>query len=423
MITKNFSDLQSFGHFTLLRRLGTGGMGEVFLAKTQVNTGLERLVALKRLHPQVAVKSRAITMFIDEANTMAKLSHPNIAQIYECGQIDNQHYLTMEFIQGRDLMSILEDQEDRGLSIPIDIACYLTMQLCTGLDHTHRRRSHDGRSLELVHRDITPHNLLLSYEGQLKIIDFGIAKSADRLSRTQTGRFKGKLSYLSPEQLRGLPLDARSDVFACGIILFELLTGERLFSGRSTADVLQKIDKTEIPGLRQLRSGIPEQLELIVRKALARDVNHRFQSAADLFDALHRYALDQRQLITSRQVATWIDQRYARAHALESHHIAQLWQRAKEYERAVTQVTTVRHQSVDVGSCSGSLAAFLAPKTERISPGVIIETEEMPISTSTGSGRASAQSLPWSALFAHYANNDHTQTTYSMHPVMACSAE
>ena len=214
-----------FGKYFLLERVNVGGMAEVFRAKTTGVEGFERLVAVKRILPDIAEDEEFVTMFKDEAKIAVQLTHANIAQIFDLGRADGSFYIALEYIHGKDLRAIMNRVRQRADQLPVAFACYVIMKVCEGLDYAHSKHDGAGQFLNLVHRDVSPQNLLVSYEGEVKIIDFGIAKAAGKAGKTQAGILKGKFGYMSPEQILGLEIDRRSDVFGVGICLYELLTG------------------------------------------------------------------------------------------------------------------------------------------------------------------------------------------------------
>jgi len=218
-----------FGKYWLLDRVNVGGMAEVWKAKAFGVEGFERLLAVKRILPNIAEDEEFITMFIDEAKIAVQLNHANIAQIFDLGKVDDSYFIALEFVHGKDVRGIYDRCKQKPVdgmpNMPIAQACFIIMKACEGLDYAHNKRDAQGKELHLVHRDVSPQNVLISYEGEVKIIDFGIAKAAGKASKTQQGILKGKFGYMSPEQVRGLPLDRRSDIFSLGICLYELLTG------------------------------------------------------------------------------------------------------------------------------------------------------------------------------------------------------
>ena len=280
-----------FGKYLLLDRINIGGMAEVWRGKMFGAGGFERLVAIKRILPNIAEDDEFISMFIDEAKISVQLTHANVAQIYELGQIQNSYFIAMEYIPGKDMRAIFDRCRKKGEPAPVPLVAYCVSKMCEGLDYAHRKKDGMGREMNIVHRDISPQNVLISYEGEVKVIDFGIAKAAGKATKTQAGILKGKFGYMSPEQIRGLPLDRRSDVFAIGVCLYEMLTGERLFVGDSDFSVLEKVRKAEVAPPTTYNRRIPDALEKIVLKALARDVDDRYQYANELGDDLQRFLL------------------------------------------------------------------------------------------------------------------------------------
>jgi serine/threonine protein kinase len=286
-------------------------MAEVFKAKVVGVEGFERIVALKRILPHIAEDEEFITMFIDEAKIAVQLQHANIAQIFDLGKVDDAYFIALEYVQGRDLRGIFDDLRRHTQTMPLPQVCYVIMQVCEGLDYAHNKRDAQGRALNLVHRDISPQNVLIGYEGEVKLIDFGIAKAAGKASKTQAGILKGKFGYMSPEQVRGLPIDRRSDIFALGIILYEMLTGQRLFVGESDFSTLEKVRNVEIIPPSSLNAKIPEPLERIVLKALAKDLEDRYQNALDLHDDLQAFLYSVGQFSSRKDLSVWMKKTFS----------------------------------------------------------------------------------------------------------------
>ena len=295
-----------FGKYYLLERINVGGMAEVFKAKAFGVEGFERLVAVKRILPNIAEDEEFIAMFIDEAKIAVQLQHANIAQIFDLGKVDDSYFIALEYVLGRDLRAIFDRLRQRNEVMPFAQACYCVMQVCEGLDYAHNKRDAQGRELHLVHRDISPQNVLVGFEGEIKLIDFGIAKAAGKASKTQAGILKGKFGYMSPEQVRGLPIDRRSDIFSVGIVLYELLTGERLFMGESDFSTLEKVRNVEILPPSSYNRDIPEELERIVLKVLAKDPEDRYQNAIDLHDDLQAFLYTKGELYSRKDLAGWM---------------------------------------------------------------------------------------------------------------------
>ncbi|NMC72300.1 MAG: serine/threonine protein kinase, partial [Myxococcales bacterium] len=295
-----------FGKYYLLDRINVGGMAEVFKAKTEGVEGFERLVAVKRILPSIAEDEEFIKMFIDEAKIAVQLTHQNIAQIIDLGKVGDAYFIAMEYIHGRDLRATYDRAKKKGEILPLPMSCFTMMKVCEGLDYAHNKKDASGAPLNLVHRDVSPQNILISFDGEVKIIDFGIAKAANKAAKTQAGILKGKFGYMSPEQVRGLPLDRRSDVFSCGIILYELITGERLFIGESDFSTLEKVRNVEIMPPTTYNRNIPEELERIVLKALAKEKEDRYQNAMDLHDDLQSFMYTIESFFSQKDLAAFM---------------------------------------------------------------------------------------------------------------------
>lgn len=279
---------KQFGKFFLLDKLAVGGMAEIYKAKTFGAEGFEKLLAIKRILPHCAADKDFISMLIDEAKLSVLLSHANIVQVYDLGKVGDDFFISMEYISGVNLRDLIYRCRELGKPIPTDIAVYILSEICKGLDYAHRKTDMNGQPLNLVHRDISPQNILISYEGEVKIVDFGIAKAAMNISHTMAGILKGKIAYMSPEQALGKSVDHRTDIFSVGILLYECLTGEKLFTGESQFEVLKKIRSTKID-LARLPVSIPKPLQVILARALAYFPKDRFQSAGDMQIELTKY--------------------------------------------------------------------------------------------------------------------------------------
>ncbi|MCA9528947.1 MAG: protein kinase, partial [Myxococcales bacterium] len=292
-----------FGPYLLLERIGVGGMAEVFKATTRAEPGRERLVALKRVLPAMEGDEEFIAMFVDEMKNAKQLSHPNIASILDVGIAANSHYIAMEYVDGRDLRSVLDQAQQAGRRLPVGLACFVVMKICEALDYAHRKEGSDGESLGLVHRDVTPQNILLSFDGEVKLIDFGLAKAKDNTSKTRTGYLKGKFAYMSPEQVRNRPVDGRSDLFAVGIVLYECLTGTQPFVADNDYNTLQNIRRSEVPPPTFFHPLVPPELEAIVFKALQKEPDQRFSSAGEMRDAIQEVMYASGQFFSSRDLS------------------------------------------------------------------------------------------------------------------------
>jgi eukaryotic-like serine/threonine-protein kinase len=279
-----------FGKFILLDKIATGGMAEVYRAKAPGAEGIGKILAIKRILPQYSSNSEFIEMFKGEAKIAVNLTQANIGQIYEFGEEQGQFYLLMEFIDGRNLRQILSRCSKLQKALTIEQCVYIIAQVSNGLDYAHRcTNKNTGTPLNIIHRDMSPQNIMVSFEGETKIIDFGIAKAESKIDSTRAGTLKGKFGYMSPEQAEGMDLDARTDIFSTGIVLWELLSGERLFVANNEVNTIRKIRECQIPSLKKINPNIPDELERIAMKALAKDRSLRFQTAAELYRDLSRF--------------------------------------------------------------------------------------------------------------------------------------
>jgi serine/threonine protein kinase len=300
-----------FGKYLLLERINVGGMAEVFTAKAFGVEGFERILAIKKILPTMAEDDEFITMFIDEARISVQLNHANIVHIHELGKHEETYFIAMEYVPGRDLRTILERYRRRKEIMPTAQAVFLASKICEGLDYAHRKKDARGQDLNIIHRDISPQNILISYEGEVKLIDFGIAKAANRSQKTQAGILKGKFGYMSPEQVRGLPIDRRSDIFALGVILYEMLTGERLFVGESDFSTLEKVRNADVPAPRQFNPNIPAGLEKVLMKALSGEADTRYQWGSDLQEDLMRFLLAGDAIYSSKHLSGYMKEAFA----------------------------------------------------------------------------------------------------------------
>jgi len=278
-----------FGPYSLLRRLAVGGMAEIYVAKTRGLGGFEKLVAIKLVHPHLSADTHFVQMLIDEAKILVLLTHTNIAQVFDLGCIDGTYYIAMEFVEGLDVHGLQKATVKVGEHLPVAVCCYIASEVLNGLDYAHRKRDGTGKALNLVHRDVSPQNVLISQAGEVKLVDFGIAKTSLRGEGTEVGVIKGKYYYMSPEQAWADPMDRRSDIFSTGIVLYEMLTGRMLYSAQSIPELISKVREAEIVPPDRLRPEVPEALSKIVMKALERDPTARFQSALDMGEALRDF--------------------------------------------------------------------------------------------------------------------------------------
>lgn len=303
---------KKFGKFILLDKIASGGMAEIFLAQTTGPSGFEKMVALKRILPAFSANTEFLSMFIDEAKVTSQLTHSNIVQIYEFGQIGPNYYLSMEYVDGKNLRQILSRSDELKRPIPLEHAVYIINQVCEGIDYAHRFRDKKmGDTLHIIHRDISPQNILIAYEGEIKLIDFGIAKTKKQDGKTKSGVLKGKFGYMSPEQACGEPLDRGSDIFSTGIILFEMITRQRLFAAANDLATLKKIQEAKIPPPRSFNPDIPPELENIVLKALVKDPSKRYQTAHEFHLDLTRFLYTLNPEFTTNHLALYLRSLFA----------------------------------------------------------------------------------------------------------------
>jgi TonB family protein len=271
-----------FGQYILEEHIATGGMAEVYRARMLGMEGFQKTVAIKRILSQLTGDEQFVTMLIDEAKLAAQLNHNNIIHIYDLGRIERSYYIAMEYIEGKDLRSILQECRDLGVTVPVPLALYIATLLASALDYAHKKRDFENRDLGLVHRDVSPQNVLISNDGDVKLCDFGIAKAASKASTTRAGALKGKLQYMSPEQAWGRDIDHRSDIFSLGLVLYEMLTGQVVFSGSSEMSVLEQVRDPKVSAPSKIRRELSSAIDRLVLRALEPDRERRYQSARDL---------------------------------------------------------------------------------------------------------------------------------------------
>ena len=281
---------QVFGRYLLLKRLSRGGMGEIFLGKLGEIQGFEKPVIIKKILPQLSADQEFIKRFIDEAQVAIKLTHANIAPVYEVGKFDGDYFLALEYVEGRDLRRLMARCHEERRRLPADLCMYIGRELANGLGYAHRRTDATGQHLSLVHCDISPPNVMISFEGEVKVIDFGIAKSAIRIAGSNPNIGFGKFGYMAPEQLlKGGIVDRRTDIYAAGVVLYELLTGERLFQFPEGADyrqIARIVTKGEFVPPSKRVAGVDPSLDKIVGRALATKAIDRYQTAEEFRDAI-----------------------------------------------------------------------------------------------------------------------------------------
>ncbi|MGB8295272.1 MAG: protein kinase [Polyangia bacterium] len=294
----------SESRYRITERIAAGGMAEVFKGVAESLHGFRKTVAIKRILPNLTKNEKFVTMFLDEARLSLFLQHANIVQVFDIGHADDTYFIVMEFVDGVDLKAIFEWRRRIRKRLTVGQTIYMIMEVCKGLAYAHDLTNPEtGRPLGIVHRDISPANVLISRNGEIKLADFGLAKAASQVEATDPGVVKGKMSYLSPEAARGENVDHRSDIFAVGILLYEALTSKRLFYGESDYQTVEMVRNAKIPPIGQQNPEVEPEFEEIVRKALARRVEDRFQSATDLQDALAHYWFSRGLKMIQRDIA------------------------------------------------------------------------------------------------------------------------
>jgi serine/threonine-protein kinase len=297
----------TFGKYEFVRKLATGGMAEIWLARQTGMQGFEKPVVIKRILPHLSTDQVFVKMFLDEARVAACLNHPNIVQIYDLGCVEGQYFIAMEFVDGVDVSTVLKMGRTRKTPLKLRFTLRIVSQACEGLHHAHFLTDMNGQKLNLVHRDVSPQNILVSYTGNVKVTDFGIAKARGRSTKTTTGTLKGKFGYMSPEQIAGGFVDHRSDVFSLGIVLWEMLTYRRLFKRDNEAATIMAVASEEIPSPKRYWPKLPEELDRITMKALDRDIEKRYQTARELGNALEQYLASQGLGVVSSEIAQFLD--------------------------------------------------------------------------------------------------------------------
>lgn len=297
---------RSLGRYELVHALGQGGMGEVFLAKISGAVGFEKPCIIKTILPALLKDRQFVDRFHHEAKVLVHLVHSNIAQVFDMGEAADTYFMALEYVAGVDLSQLLEEARNKALPIPIPIAVYLGARMAEGLGYAHRKTAPDGTPLGIVHRDVSPHNVMVGYEGELKVIDFGLARSAARSRYTLPTTVMGKLGYMSPEQAKAEPLDHRTDIYACGLVLWELLAGRPAISGGTVGELMAAMSNPKIPSLCEVRPEIPDELDAIVRQAIEPDCTQRYARANDFARKLNEHLMRSGSTIGAEEVGQFV---------------------------------------------------------------------------------------------------------------------
>ena len=288
--------------YELVTLLAMGGMAEIWLARQQGSREMGKLVVVKRILSYMASQKKFMEMFIDEARITSRFDHPNIVRIHEVGKSGGTLFFIMEYLEGESLGFLVNTGIMKGKVISPELTAGILAQVCDGLDYAHRLRGADGTPLNIIHRDVSPPNIVVLYSGKVKLVDFGIAKADMKVHKTVTGVMKGKVSYMSPEQCRGKPLDGRSDIFSLGIVIWEVLTRRHLFKRNSEIETLQAIANAKVPTVRKFNPAVDRQLDEIVMQALAREPADRYRTAGEMGTALRAYLRKSGKPATEKEI-------------------------------------------------------------------------------------------------------------------------
>ena len=316
------------GKYQLIAEIARGGMGVVYLAMIQGPGGFNKLVVVKELKPELVEEPAFLTMFLDEARLAARLSHPNIVQTNEVGNDGDRYFMAMDYLDGRGLDQIRRRSKVAGFGLSVPMHLRVVCDMLAGLDYAHKMTDFDGSPLNIVHRDVSPQNVFVTFDGQVKLLDFGIAKASDSMYETHAGVVKGKVSYMSPEQGRGWKVDARADVFSAGVMLWEALTGKRMREGKNDQEKLWALVSNEIPRASEIKPWVPPELDEICARAMAWNRDERYPSAGAMQQDLERYLVSTGMNVTAREVGTCVSELFredrANTNAVIEAHIARL---------------------------------------------------------------------------------------------------
>jgi len=297
---------RKLGRYELIRRIAVGGMGEIYLARTSGTAGFEKTVIIKTILPHLAEEEEFVEKFLDEGRIVVNLTHGNIVPVFDMDEADGEYFIAMEYVPGRDLRAVLARLRERGETMPPDLAAYVISEVCEGLGYAHDKTDDEGTELGIVHRDVSPSNVLISTEGEVKIIDFGVARAADRRAKTVSGRIQGKCCYMSPEQARGESLDYRSDIFSAGLVFYELLTCQRPFDGGSDLKSLELVRACEFDPPSHLEGDVPPELDLVIERAMAEEPDERYDAITEMKVDLMEYLVSRGRAVTSGEVADFL---------------------------------------------------------------------------------------------------------------------
>jgi eukaryotic-like serine/threonine-protein kinase len=346
LIDVDYDGPQKIDRYDLVAEIASGGMATVFLARLSGVGGFRRFVAIKRLHPHLAKEREFVEMFLDEARLAAGIHHPNVVPILEVGASERGYYLVMEYIEGDTLARLLARAATSGRRLPISVGIKVVVDMLLGLHAAHELRDEHGGATELVHRDVSPQNILVGADGNTRITDFGVARAASRLSATRAGQLKGKIAYMAPEQAVGDPsVDRRADVFSAGIVLWEVLAAKRLFKAENEAATLSRVISEPIPDISEVNPDISKELGAVVMKALARDRDERYTNCQDLADDLERLAAPVKQMAPAREVAAYVAEVIGQEIA-QQREAVRGWLARSEPSQAIPDMVEIPHSGV-----------------------------------------------------------------------------
>ncbi|MBN2431673.1 MAG: protein kinase [Acidobacteria bacterium] len=385
-----------FGHYLLLDKIGTGGMAELFKAKKRGEEGFQKIVAIKRILPHLSENQELVTMFIDEAKIAAQLSHQNIANIFDFGKIDKSYFISMEYVDGFDLRNILSTAKKKNVPVPHKIAAYIAMQIASALDYAHHKKDFGNKDLNIVHRDVSPQNVLISREGEVKLVDFGISKAESKIHHTVKGALKGKLLYMSPEQAWGKNVDKRSDLYSLGIVLCEMVSGKVLFEDSSEFDVLEKVRSGKMPLLENTMSSIPTNLKAIIDQALKIDIEERYQDGGQIAKRLHDYLNMSRSVPTPKDIRAFLTKLFPENFGLKDTDVINLTFDEFMEEEAPAEATSGSETVLlDAGELEGleELRGEEFPSVDETIQVAVTEEEELPVGADFQEERPAAEKV------------------------------
>jgi serine/threonine protein kinase len=398
------------GRYEITERIAQGGMAEIYKARSLGADGFSKTVVIKRILPEYTQDTEFVGMFVHEAKLATCLDHPNIVQVFDLGKVKDEYFIAMEYVDGPNLhAAAVRAFKMNYRPFPLRECLYVLAEACKGLDYAHRKTGSDGAALGIIHRDISPPNILLSFDGTVKVADFGVAKARDQAVRTRTGVLKGKFGYMSPEQASGLPIDRRSDVFSLGVVMWELLAGKRLFKGPTPLQTVERVVKCEVPPLSTYTADMPPEVDAIVQRALARELPQRYQDCGELGEAISEYLFAASLKVSARDLSNFLrhmflDERSASGEAVWRPSPMPPPLKRPATNPAIAAQDDVRTAITDVAvweemsaSVQGA-ASFTGEKTEatrsaRFHGGTLLELDPISASGVEGATRPAQQSI------------------------------